>query len=86
LESQISLAALIQVSRLQTYVKRTFLAVAHRHFLLSELRPQKCQSLGFHLETSSCKTLSNRTTDGCSAQAQAFECLNVPHTPAVLPS
>jgi hypothetical protein len=48
LESQISLAAPIQVSRTQTYVKRTFRDVAHWHSLLNELRSQKCQSLGFH--------------------------------------
>jgi len=33
LEGQISLAALIQVSRSQTYVKRTFWGVAHCYLL-----------------------------------------------------
>jgi len=50
MESQISLAALIQVSRPQTYVKRTFRGAAHWHFLFNELRPQKCHSLGFYSE------------------------------------
>ena len=79
MESQVSLAALIQVSRPHTYIKRTFWSVAHWHFLLNELCPQKCQSLVFHSETPSCKHPTNLTVDGCSAQAQAFECLNGPH-------
>jgi len=80
LESQISLVALIQIRRPQTYVKRTFRGAAHWHFLLNELRPQKCQHLGFHTETPSYKTPTNLTVDGCSAQAQAFEYQNAPHT------
>jgi len=47
---------------------------------MNELRPQI--SLGIP----SCKTPTNLTGDGCSVQAQAFECFNGPHTPAVLPS
>ena len=39
----------------------------------------KCQNLGFHSETPSCKTPTNLTVDGCSAQAQAFECLSSTH-------
>jgi hypothetical protein len=46
LESQISLVALIQVNRPQTYDKRTFRSFAHWHFLLNELRPQKCKVSG----------------------------------------
>jgi hypothetical protein len=52
------MAALIQVSRPQTYTKRTFGCVAHWHFLLKELCPQKCQSLGFHSEHQAAKLLS----------------------------
>ena len=74
------MTAAIQVSRLQNYVKRTFRGVAHWHFLQNELRPQKCQNLGFHSETPSCKIPTNLRADGCSAQAQASECLNGPHT------
>jgi len=80
LENLISLSALIQVSRPQTYDKGTCRCVTHWHFLLNALRPQKCQSFGFHSETPSCKTPTNLTVDGCSAQAPAFECLNGPHT------
>jgi hypothetical protein len=40
----------------------------------------------FSLRTPSCKTPTNLTVDGCSAQAQAFECLNGRHAPAVFPS
>jgi len=65
----------IQVSKPQTYDKRTFRIVANWHFLLIELRPQKCQILGFHSDTPSCKTRTNLTVNGCSVQAQAFECL-----------
>jgi len=50
LESQTSLAALIQARRHQNYAKRTFRGVAHWHFRMNELSPQKCQSLGFHPE------------------------------------
>jgi hypothetical protein len=78
-ESQISLAALIQVSRPHTYIKRTFWGVAHWHFLLNELCPQKWQSHVFHSETLSCKPPTNLTVDGCSAQTHAFECLNGPY-------
>jgi len=42
LESQTSLAALIQVSRPQTNDKRTFRSVAHWQFLPNELRRQQC--------------------------------------------
>ena len=56
------------------------LGVAHWHILLNELCPQKCQSLGFHSATQGCKTPTNLTVDGCSAQTQAFECLNGPQT------
>jgi len=80
LESQISLAALIQVSRSQTYDKRTFRGVAHWHFVLNELRPHQCQSLGFHSETPSRKTPTNLKVDGYFVQAEAFECRNGPHT------
>jgi hypothetical protein len=31
------------------------------------------------------QTPTNFTVDGCSAQAQSFECLNGPYTPAVSP-
>jgi len=79
LESQISLAALIQVSRPQTYDKRTLRGIAHWHFVLNELHPQQCQILGFHSETPSCKT-PNLTVDGYSPQPEAFECHNGPHT------
>jgi hypothetical protein len=48
--------------------------VAHWHFLLSELCPQKCQSIGFHSETPNCVAPINLTADGCSVQARAFEC------------
>jgi hypothetical protein len=58
LASQISLAARIQVSRPRTYVKGTFRCVAHYHFLLNELNPQKCQSLGFHSEHRAAKLLT----------------------------
>jgi hypothetical protein len=85
LENQISLAALTQVSRPHTYDKRTFTVVAHWHFLLSELRHQTCQSLVFHSETPSCKTPTNLTADGYSAQPQVFESLN-PGTPALFTS
>jgi len=61
------LAVPIQVSRPQTYDKGTFRVVPHWHFLLIELRPQKCQSLGFHSDRPSCKTRTNLTVDGCSA-------------------
>lgn len=54
--------------------------VAYWHCLLNELNPQKDQSLGFHSETSSCKTLTILMVDRCSAQAEAFESLNGPHT------
>jgi len=70
LESQISLVARVQAGR-PTYVKRTFWGVAHWHFLLNELCPQKCQSVVFHSEAPSCKP-TKLTVDGCSAQAQAF--------------
>jgi hypothetical protein len=69
------MAAPIQVSRPQTYDKRTFRVVAHLHFLLIQLRPRKCQSFGFHSDRPSCKTRTNLTVDGCSAQARAFESL-----------
>jgi len=49
-------------------------------FLPNELLPQKCQSLGLHSETPSCKTPTNLSLDKCIAQAQAFECLNCTHT------
>ena len=48
---------LIQVSRPQTDVKRTFRGVAHFHSLLNELHPQKCQILGFHSEHRASKLL-----------------------------
>jgi hypothetical protein len=70
---------LIQVSRPQNYVKRTFRGVTHCYFLLNDLHPQKRQSLRFHSEHNY-KIPTNLTVDGCCAQAQAFECLNVPHT------
>jgi len=79
-ESKIFLAALIQVSRPKTYDKGSFRGVIHWHFVLKELRPQQYQSLGFHSETPSCKTPTNLTVDGCSAEAEAFECRNGPHT------
>jgi len=37
------------------------------------------------LRKPSCKTHTNLTVDGCSARAQAFECLNGLHISAVLP-
>jgi hypothetical protein len=54
---QISLAALIQISRPQNYAKRTLSGVAHWHFPLYELCPQKCQSLGIHSEHRAAKLL-----------------------------
>jgi len=53
--------------------------VTHWLFLLSELHSQMCKSLGFPSETASCRTSTNLTVDGYSAQAQAFECLNGTH-------
>jgi hypothetical protein len=35
---------------------------------------------GIHSEKPSSKTPTNLTVDGCSAQAQVFECSNDPHT------
>jgi hypothetical protein len=69
----------------QTYDKRTFLGVARWHFLLSELCPQNCQSIGFHSETPNCETPINLTADGCSVQAHAFECCNCTHTAPLFP-
>jgi len=37
------------------------------------------------LRKPSCKTHTSLTIDGCSARAQAFECLNGPHISAVFP-
>jgi hypothetical protein len=79
LESQFSLSALIQVILSQTYDKRTFRGVALLHFVLTELRPENFKSVWFHLETPSCRTATNLTIDGRSAEAQAFECLNGTH-------
>jgi hypothetical protein len=78
LECQISLAALIQVSTPQTYDKRTFRSVAHWHFLLNELCPQKVSNSRISLRTPNYKTPTNLTVDGCPSQAQAFECLTPP--------
>ena len=58
-------------------IKELFLGVAHWHFLLSELCPQTCQSIGFHSETP-----FNLTADGCSVQARAFQ---FTHTVPLLP-
>jgi hypothetical protein len=63
-------------------IKELFLGVAHWHFLLSELCPQKCQSIGFHSETANCATPINLTADGCSDRAHAFECT---HTVPLFP-
>ena len=46
----------------------------------TDLCPHECQSLGFHSKTPSCKTPTNSTVVGCSAQVQAFECLKDTHT------
>jgi hypothetical protein len=80
LGSQTSLAALIQVSKPLTYDKRTYRGVAHWYFLLNELRPQQCQSFVFHSQTPSGKAATNLIVHECSAQAQAFERPNDPHT------
>jgi 23S rRNA A1618 N6-methylase RlmF len=56
-EIQISFPALIQVSRPQTYIKQTFMGVAHWQFPQNELCPQKCQNLGCHLEHQAAKLL-----------------------------
>jgi hypothetical protein len=44
------------------------------------MRPQQRQSLGFHTETPSCKTSTNLTVYGCSAQAQVSQWRNGFHT------
>ena len=38
------------------------------------------RSLGLHSETPSSKIPTNLTTDRCSVQSQAFQCLNCTHT------
>jgi len=47
LESHTSLVELIQVSRTQTYDKRTFRGVAHWHFLPNELRHSSVKVSGY---------------------------------------
>jgi hypothetical protein len=79
LESQISLAALIQVCRPHTYAKWTFMGVAH------------CTSywknyvLKMSLRTPRFKTPINLTVNRCPAQGRAFECFNSSHIPCCYP-
>jgi hypothetical protein len=85
LESQISLAALIQVSRPQTYAKRSFRVVAHWNILLKELCPKKSKSR-ISLRTPRLPNSSQLTVDGCPTQAQASECVNGQHASCCYPS
>jgi hypothetical protein len=81
LESQASLAALIQARGHQTYDKRTFRGVAHWHFLINGLRPQKCQSLGFHSEYRAAKLLPTWQLMDCLLNLKRLNALTAPHTP-----
>jgi hypothetical protein len=72
---------LIQVSRPQTYVKRTFWGVAHRHSYWKNYVLKVTKVSNFTQKNRAVKLLPTLTVEGCSAQAQAFECLNSPHTP-----
>jgi hypothetical protein len=75
LENQISLVALIYISRPETYNNWTY-GAAHWHYLRNEPCPQQWQSLVFHTETLSCKTSTKLRVDRCSAQAQVSQCHN----------
>jgi hypothetical protein len=65
----------IQFSRPQTYVNKQFWG-SLTGTPTERIMPQSDRSLGFHYKKKpSCKTRNNLTVDGCSVQAQAFQCL-----------
>jgi hypothetical protein len=86
LESQTSLAALIQVSRPQTFDKRTVRSVALWNFLLNELRPQKCKSLKFPQKNQAAKFLATWQLMDVLPRLKLLSALRHSHTDDVFPS